>query len=121
MTSKKIMMSGYYILSKPGFGKSKNQKYKPSDEESCRKFLTKLIETLHIERPVVVSPSMSGRFSLAFIMGDDPSQCHKRVRAFVPVAPGTTDKYTRNQYKNCSVSPYWWYMPDLGLNTLKSS
>ena len=45
-------------------------------------FLEKLVPALGIERPVIVSPSMSGRFSFPFVLAH-PDQ----VAGFVPVAP----------------------------------
>jgi abhydrolase domain-containing protein 14 len=60
----------------PGFGGSKQAHADPDD------FLEKLLPALHLERPVIVSPSMSGRFSLPFVLAHP-----ERVAGFVPVAP----------------------------------
>jgi pimeloyl-ACP methyl ester carboxylesterase len=60
----------------PGYGQSKAAQADPQT------FLGALIEALHLERPVVVSPSMSGSFSLPLV------EAHpERLAGFVPVAP----------------------------------
>jgi pimeloyl-ACP methyl ester carboxylesterase len=60
----------------PGFGESKGAR---SDPEH---FLEKLLPALHLEQPVIVSPSMSGSFSFPFLLAHP-----ERVAGFVPVAP----------------------------------
>lgn len=60
----------------PGFGGSKSARAEPAT------FLAKLLPALEIDRPVIVSPSMSGRFSLPFVAAHPD-----RVAGFVPVAP----------------------------------
>lgn len=68
----------------PGFGKSE------SVETSPDRFLLDLIEALSIEKPVVVSPSMSGRFSFPLI-----AEHPEAVAGFVPVAPVGTEQYAK--------------------------
>jgi pimeloyl-ACP methyl ester carboxylesterase len=60
----------------PGFGRSS-----PS-HGSPRTWLRVLLDLLKVERPVIVSPSLSGRYSLPLVT-DDP----ERVSGFVAVAP----------------------------------
>ena len=60
----------------PGFGGSKAAQADPEH------FLEKLVPALGLERPVIVSPSLSGRFSFPFVLAH-PDQ----VAGFVPVAP----------------------------------
>jgi pimeloyl-ACP methyl ester carboxylesterase len=70
--------AGYlaYAVDLPGFGKS------PPAQGSPRTWLRTLLDLLGVERPVVVSPSMSGRFSLPLVTGDPT-----RAAGFVAVAP----------------------------------
>jgi len=66
----------------PGYGSS------PPGELAAEDFLAALVEALELDPPVVVSPSMSGVFSLPFVL-DHP----ERVAAFVPVAPAGLARY----------------------------
>jgi abhydrolase domain-containing protein 14 len=65
-----------YAVDLPGFGESAPLRRSPEN------WLETFLDILEIERPVIVSPSMSGRFALPLI-------CAKpdRVRGFVAVAP----------------------------------
>jgi pimeloyl-ACP methyl ester carboxylesterase len=65
----------------PAYGLSvitSSRNVEPTPEE----ILLKIVETLGIRKPVVVSPSMSGRFSLPFILAHP-----EKVGGFIPVAP----------------------------------
>jgi abhydrolase domain-containing protein 14 len=77
-TLKTLADAGYlaYAVDLPGFGKSA-----PS-HASPRTWLRLLLDMLKIEKPVVISPSMSGRFALPLVT-EDPD----RVAGFVAVAP----------------------------------
>jgi pimeloyl-ACP methyl ester carboxylesterase len=66
----------------PGFGRSPGTTVAPNE------FLARFIEELDLKRPVVVSPSMSGRFSLP-LMALRP----ELVGGFVPVAPVAIDVF----------------------------
>lgn len=68
-------------------------------------FLERILEELGLERPVLVSPSMSGRFALPFLLlhGD-------RLGGFVPIAPVGTRDYAVGQYQRVQVRS--WRMED---------
>jgi pimeloyl-ACP methyl ester carboxylesterase len=65
-----------YALDLPGFGKSQ-----PA-QGSYRTWLRVVLDLLKIERPVVVSPSMSGRYALPLVTEETG-----RVAGFVAIAP----------------------------------
>lgn len=69
-------------LDLPGFGGSPSADVDPDD------FLSRVIADMDLERPVVVSPSMSGRFSFPLII-HNPEQ----VAGWVAVAPAGVDAF----------------------------
>ena len=77
-TLKVLSDAGYlaYAIDLPGFGQSS-----PS-HGSPRTWLRVLLDLLKIEKPVVISPSMSGRFALPLVT-EEPD----RAGGFVAVAP----------------------------------
>ncbi len=70
--------AGYraYAVDLPGFGKSSSSSGPP------RTWLRTLLDRLDIASPVIVSPSMSGRFALPLVTAEPG-----RVAGFVAVAP----------------------------------
>jgi pimeloyl-ACP methyl ester carboxylesterase len=77
-TMKALAEAGYlaFAVDLPGYGRSS-----PS-HGSPRTGLRVLLDLLKIEKPVVVSPSMSGRFALPLVT-EEP----QRVAGFVAIAP----------------------------------
>ena len=73
----------------PGYGHSRDVEAPRSLAERGR-FLWTLIKKLQLDRPVLVSPSVSGLFSLPFVLSPGNA---KLLRAFVAVAPVATDKF----------------------------
>lgn len=98
-TLKFLSSKNYDVVSidLPGYVKSKDFKSIPRTSEDRAKFLNKIIEKLQIERPVIVSPSMSGSYSLPFIFQGYQG---RNLRGFVPVAPVGTVAYPEEDYKN---------------------
>lgn len=98
-TLKFLQAKNYNVvaLDLPGYVKSKDYANIPKTSEERAKFLNEIIEKLHIERPVIVSPSMSGSYSLPFIFQGEKG---RNLRGYVPVAPVGTDKYTKDNYEN---------------------
>ena len=83
-----------------GYAKSKDQE--PLDDTDV--FLTDVISALGLDRPVLVSPSLSGSYTLPFLLGWQPEKAHDKVRGYIPVAPIFTDKFTEEVYKKCQVN-----------------
>jgi abhydrolase domain-containing protein 14 len=79
-----LAKAGYlaYAVDLPGFGKSAEAKVPPET------WLGNLLNTLQIEKPVVVSPSMSGRYALPLVTAEP-----ERVAGFVAVAPVAISMY----------------------------
>ncbi len=79
-----LLKEGYYAVAidLPGYGQSQSL----SGFESS--FLSTLIETLNLNYPIVVSPSMSGRYSLPLV-----SQNPEKLGGFVAVAPVGIPKF----------------------------
>ncbi|NXR28059.1 ABHEA protein, partial [Cinclus mexicanus] len=59
-----------------------------------RTFLDLVLQELGMQRPVLVSPSMSGRFALPFLLANG-----HQLAGFVPIAPVGTKDYTAEQYR----------------------
>jgi pimeloyl-ACP methyl ester carboxylesterase len=85
-TLETLAQAGYlaYAVDLPGFGGSSPSVGSP------RTWLRVLLDLLKIERPVIVSPSMSGRFAFPLVT-DEP----ERVAGLVAVAPVGITTYQR--------------------------
>ncbi|OWF54358.1 protein ABHD14B-like [Mizuhopecten yessoensis] len=73
----------------PGYGESTKGEV---GAEKRGSFIAALVKALKLTTPVIVSPSMSGSFSLPFLF-DKPDTVLTRARGYVPVAPVETEKY----------------------------
>ncbi len=83
---------GYRViaLDLPGYGKSS---YKVDTTHTSRsEFLWQFIKKTGLDSPVIVSPSMSGIFSLSYIAA------HKPVKGFVAIAVVHTNKIPVEDY-----------------------
>lgn len=83
---------GYNVVAidLPGYGNSP-----PADVDPAN-YLEEVIKGLKLKKPVIISPSMSGSFSLPYLF-KDPGKVLERARGFVPVAPVGTNTYTKEQ------------------------
>jgi len=64
--------------------------------------MNRLIRTLRLSNFVLISPSMSGRFSLPYVIQMKTKS--QLIRGFVPIAPVDTNKFNANDYKLVNVS-----------------
>ncbi len=89
-TMEALAQAGYlaYAVDLPGFGRSS-----PS-HGAARTWLRVLLDLLKVERPVVISPSMSGRFALPLVT-EEP----QRVSGFVAVAPVGIPSYEQQLHR----------------------
>ncbi|KAK3088851.1 hypothetical protein FSP39_024587 [Pinctada imbricata] len=84
----------------PNGSKSKSDKVNVKDKN---KFLEDVIKELKIRAPVIISPSMSGSFSLPYLFHMAPDKVKERMSGFVPVAPISTEDFTPEQYKQITI------------------
>ncbi len=72
------------VIDLPGFGQSSRVSGQPLD------FLIELMNQLNLIQPVLVSPSMSGGYSLPLVV-----QHPEKLKGFVPVAPVSIPTYEK--------------------------
>ncbi|NWR13050.1 ABHEA protein, partial [Paradoxornis webbianus] len=77
----------------PGYGDSPPVEMAET-AQGRRTFLERVFQELDVQRPVLISPSMSGRFSLPFLLAHGD-----QLAGFVPIAPVGTKDYTAEQYR----------------------
>nr|CAI9699991.1 unnamed protein product [Rangifer tarandus platyrhynchus] len=80
-------------LDLPGFGNSAPSK-EASTEVGRAELLERVLQDLNVQNAVLVSPSLSGRYALPFLM-----RGHHQLRGFVPIAPASTQNYTQEQFQ----------------------
>ncbi|XP_076870083.1 putative protein-lysine deacylase ABHD14B [Brachyhypopomus gauderio] len=100
-TMETLAAAGYRALALdlPGFGQSKcAQAPAPVAEPAPGEFLRQVCEGLKTGPVVVVSPSLSGMYSLPFLL-----QHTEQVKAYIPVAPICTEKFPAEQYRAVKV------------------
>ena len=82
----------------PGYGKSEKD---DSGKTNSSSFMLEVVEKLDLKDAlVVVSPSMSGKFSLPFIV-EHP----EKVKGYIPVAPVSTGEFV-GKFSSIFVSLY---------------
>lgn len=83
----------------PGLGRSKSaEALAEVGNLAPAGFLKEVCEKLSLSPVVVISPSLSGMYSLPFL-----HQHQAMIRAYIPVAPICTDKFTAEQYQSVKV------------------
>ncbi|XP_066182888.1 protein ABHD14A-like [Sylvia atricapilla] len=90
-----LAAEGYRVVAidLPGYGDSPPVEMAVT-AQGRRTFLERVFQELDMQRTVLVSPSMSGRFSLPFLLAQGD-----RLAGFVPIAPVGTKDYTAEQYR----------------------
>nr|XP_057921464.1 protein ABHD14A [Doryrhamphus excisus] len=89
-----LATSGYQALALdlPGYGHSPDS-VALKNEQNRVDLISRFMESLGVRSAVLVSPSMSGHYSIPFLM-KNAAQLH----GFVPIAPVGTRSYTPQQY-----------------------
>lgn len=80
-----------------GYGKSPDSESLKTDQSRVE-LLSRFMESLGVRTAVLVSPSMSGHYSIPFLV-----KSNAQLRGFVPIAPVGTRNYTPQQYQNIQV------------------
>lgn len=97
-TLHKLAEAGYQAVAidLPGRGKS-NESTAPTSvgDLAPDSFLLDVLKSLELGPVVIVSPSLSGMYSLPFLFGHSDM-----VKGFIPVAPICTEKFSHEQYRN---------------------
>ena len=94
-----------YTCTPAGFGQSTQQKV---DNSTTTAFMLELVEALGLgPAPVIISPSMSGRFSIPFL-----TLYPEKFRGYVPVAPVYTDRFS-DKFRLIKVRIIWSFLPSL--------
>ncbi|XP_005992717.1 protein ABHD14B [Latimeria chalumnae] len=123
-TLEKLAEAGYraVAIDLPGFGNSKQaQAPAPVGELAPGSFLKSVLEGLQLGQAVVISPSLSGMYSLPFLF-----EHHSMVKGYIPVAPICTEKFTAQQYANIQTPTLIVYgdqdsqLGEVSLNNLKN-
>lgn len=81
----------------------------PIGELVSGSFLAAVVEALQLGPPVVISPSLSGMYSLPFLTAPG-----SQLQGYVPVAPICTDKINAANYAGVKVSLLGSQVPNVG-------
>ncbi|XP_067907473.1 protein ABHD14B [Heterodontus francisci] len=97
-TLQKLAEAGYQAVAidLPGLGNS-NEATAPASvgDLAPDSFLMSVLKGLELGPVVIISPSLSGMYSLPFLFGHNDM-----VKGFIPVAPICTEKFSAEQYTN---------------------
>ncbi|XP_048346449.1 protein ABHD14A isoform X2 [Sphaerodactylus townsendi] len=81
-------------------------------------FLQQIFKELKLQRPVLISSSMSGRYAIPFLLASG-----EQLKGFVPIAPVGTKDFTTQQYQQVQTPTliiYGEHDTSLGLQSLQS-
>nr|XP_006196428.2 poly(rC)-binding protein 4 isoform X4 [Vicugna pacos] len=101
-TLHRLAQAGYraVAIDLPGLGRSKEAAAPaPIGELAPSSFLAAVVDALALGPPVVISPSLSGMYSLPFLTAPG-----SQLRGYVPVAPICTDKINAADYAGVKTS-----------------
>uniref|UniRef100_A0A9J8CMD9 Abhydrolase domain containing 14B n=1 Tax=Cyprinus carpio carpio TaxID=630221 RepID=A0A9J8CMD9_CYPCA len=91
-----IAIWGAVAIDLPGLGQSKAAPAPaPVGQPAPGVFLRQVCEALQTGPVVIISPSLSGMYLLPFLF-----QHSEQVKAYIPVAPICTEKFTAEQYSS---------------------
>ncbi|XP_028574566.2 putative protein-lysine deacylase ABHD14B [Podarcis muralis] len=123
-TLSKLGEAGYRAVAVdlPGLGRSKEATAPaPVREPAPANFLKSVFEALKLDQAVVISPSLSGMYSLPFLF-----QHSEMLKAYIPVAPICTEKFSATQYASVKTPALIVYgdqdaqLGEVSLNNLKN-
>uniref|UniRef100_A0A670IKH5 Putative protein-lysine deacylase ABHD14B n=1 Tax=Podarcis muralis TaxID=64176 RepID=A0A670IKH5_PODMU len=123
-TLSKLGEAGYRAVAVdlPGLGRSKEATAPaPVGEPAPANFLKSVFEALKLDQAVVISPSLSGMYSLPFLF-----QHSEMLKAYIPVAPICTEKFSATQYAGVKTPALIVYgdqdaqLGEVSLNNLKN-
>ncbi|XP_031199786.1 protein ABHD14B isoform X1 [Mastomys coucha] len=100
-TLHRLAEAGYraVAIDLPGLGRSKEAVAPaPIGELAPGSFLAAVVDALELGPPVVISPSLSGMYSLPFLVAPG-----SQLQGYVPVAPICTDKVNAGDYASVKV------------------
>ncbi|XP_069822691.1 putative protein-lysine deacylase ABHD14B isoform X2 [Dendropsophus ebraccatus] len=95
-TLHKVATAGHraVAIDLPGLGNSSDAKApSPLGEPAPPSFIKDVLDTLNMVPAAIISPSLSGMYSLPFVLSNP-----QNVAAYVPVAPICTDKFKAEDY-----------------------
>lgn len=95
------------LLLLEGYGKSPDSEALKTDQNRVD-LLSRFMESLGVRAAVLLSPSMSGHYSIPFLMKNN-AQLH----GFIPIAPVGTQSYTPQQYQNIPVRKVTFVVMDI--------
>ncbi|XP_061584496.1 protein ABHD14A [Cololabis saira] len=91
-----LATNGYQALAMdlPGYGKSPDSEALKTDQNRVD-LLARFMESLGVRAAVLLSPSMSGHYSIPFLLKNSA-----KLQGFVPIAPVGTRSYSPQHYNN---------------------